>query len=125
MPLITITDCRKIEDYKHAVQHTGAGERIIGASMSIADALNGADGLLLTGGDDVAPSRYGETPHATVVQVAPERDEFEIGLIHEARRRQARHGSDDSDGAGRVTSCHQATGHQWRRVLQCQLGASL
>src|SRR4029077_12401096 len=45
-------------------------------------------GLLLTGGDDVAPSRYGEPPHETVVQVAPERDEFEIALVHEARRRQ-------------------------------------
>ena len=87
MPLIAITDCRKIDDYKHAVEHTGAEERIIGASLGVAAALDGADGLLLTGGDDVAPSRYGEEPHAAVVQVAPERDEFEIALVHEARKR--------------------------------------
>src|SRR6185436_20950107 len=87
MPLIAITDCRKIDDYKHAVEHTGAEERIITASLGVDAALEGADGLLLTGGDDVAPSRYGEEPHATVVQVAPERDEFEIALVHEARKR--------------------------------------
>ena len=28
--------------------------------MSVAEALDGVDGLLLTGGDDVAPARYGE-----------------------------------------------------------------
>jgi putative glutamine amidotransferase len=88
MPHIAITDCRKIEDYKHAVQHTGAENRLISATMSVDEALADANGLLLTGGDDVAPSRYGEPPHETVVQVAPERDEFEIALVHEARKRQ-------------------------------------
>jgi putative glutamine amidotransferase len=42
---------------------------------------------MLTGGDDVAPARYGEDAHATVVEVEPERDTFEIALIQEARRR--------------------------------------
>src|SRR5207249_6276712 len=48
-------------------------------------ALAGIDGLMLTGGDDVAPSRYGETPHATVKEAEQGRDEFEIGLIAAAR----------------------------------------
>ncbi len=87
MPHIAITECRKIDDYKHAVEHTGAAFTIIGHSLSVNDALADASGLLLTGGDDVAPSRYGEEPHPAVVQVAPERDEFEIALIREARRR--------------------------------------
>ena len=41
---------------------------------------------MLSGGDDVAPSRYGESKHPATVEVAPERDEFEIALVREARR---------------------------------------
>jgi putative glutamine amidotransferase len=56
--------------------------------MSVEDALNGIDGLMLTGGDDVAPSRYGETAHDSVVEAEPGRDEFEIALVTTARARQ-------------------------------------
>jgi len=56
--------------------------------MSARDAIEGASGLLLTGGDDVAPSRYGEEPHATVVSDSDAgRDEFELALVREARAR--------------------------------------
>lgn len=48
--------------------------------------LDGVDGLLVTGGEDVAPVRYDEEPHPTV-EVHEERDESEIALILEARRR--------------------------------------
>jgi putative glutamine amidotransferase len=88
MALIAITDCRKLEDYKHAVQHAGGDIRVVSAANSVAEALDGVDGLVLTGGDDVAPGRYNEAPHPAVVQVAPERDEFEIALVLEARKRQ-------------------------------------
>jgi putative glutamine amidotransferase len=50
-------------------------------------ALQDAGGLMLTGGDDVAPARYGESKHPAVVEVEPERDDFEIALVQEARRR--------------------------------------
>jgi len=43
------------------------------------------DGFLFTGGDDIAPSRYGEEPHPTVNASAPERDEMELCLFHEIR----------------------------------------
>jgi putative glutamine amidotransferase len=36
------------------------------------------NGLLLTGGGDVDPARFGEEPHATVSDVAPARDDLEI-----------------------------------------------
>ena len=42
---------------------------------------------MLTGGEDVDPSRYGGTPHPTIVDVNAARDEFEIALVAEARRR--------------------------------------
>ena len=87
MANIAITTCRKLEDYKQAVLHTGSEVHIIDPSMSIADALEGVGGLMLTGGDDVAPTRYGEQAHPTVTEVAPERDDFEIALVREARKR--------------------------------------
>jgi putative glutamine amidotransferase len=88
MPLITITSCRKLEDYKQSILHVGGEVRIVDASMTADEALAGADGLLLTGGDDVAPTRYGETPDATVVEAEPGRDEFELTLVKAARERQ-------------------------------------
>lgn len=42
------------------------------------------DGLVLTGGDDVDPRRYGEEPHDTILRTNPSRDEFEITLVHAA-----------------------------------------
>ena len=87
MPLIAITSCRKLEDYRQSVLHVGGDVRIVDASMTADAALAGADGLLLTGGDDVAPSRYGEAPHSSVVEAQPGRDEFEIGIVREARSR--------------------------------------
>ena len=88
MAVIAISACRKLEDYRQAILHVGGEPRIVDSSMSVADALAGIDGLMLTGGDDVAPERYGETPHSTVVPAEPGRDEFEIGLIAAARAQQ-------------------------------------
>jgi putative glutamine amidotransferase len=42
------------------------------------------DGLVLTGGGDVEPARFGETPHSTVYEVAPARDDLEIRLTRRA-----------------------------------------
>jgi len=49
--------------------------------------LEGMDGLLLTGGEDVAPARYGERPHPTVGDVHAGRDGFELALVRAARLR--------------------------------------
>jgi putative glutamine amidotransferase len=86
MALIAIATCRKLEDYKQSILHVGGEVRIVDAAMRPEAALEGVDGLLLTGGDDVAPERYGETAHPTVVAPEPGRDEFEIGLVTAARR---------------------------------------
>lgn len=45
------------------------------------------DGLVLSGGGDVAPERYGATRHPAVGGVDETRDEWEIGLIAQALRR--------------------------------------
>ena len=87
MPLIGITSGRKLEDYKQSILHVGGEVRIVDASMTVDDALAGIDGLMLTGGDDVAPERYGEPAHAAVVEAEPGRDEFEFALVKAARDR--------------------------------------
>ena len=88
MTVIGISPCRKLEDYRQAILHVGGEPRILDPSMPIEPALAGIEGLMLTGGDDVAPSRYGEEAHPTVVEAEAGRDEFEIGLINSARARQ-------------------------------------
>src|SRR5437667_7760731 len=88
MAIIGISPCRKLEDYRQSVLHVGGEPRVLDPSMGIEQALAGIDGLMLTGGDDVAPSRYGETPHPTVTEAEQGRDEFEIGIVTAARARQ-------------------------------------
>lgn len=39
------------------------------------------DGLLLTGGGDVSPDRYGERPHPDITGVSSERDELEFAAL--------------------------------------------
>jgi putative glutamine amidotransferase len=87
MPLIGLTACPKIEDYRQAVLHVGGEVRIVDPSMAAGEVLDAIDGLLLTGGEDVAPARSGDAPPPAVVDVDPARDEFEIALVGEARRR--------------------------------------
>jgi len=87
MALIGIAACRKLEDYRQAVLHVGGNVRILDASMPVESALEGVDGLLLTGGDDVAPGRYGEAAHAKTTAEEEGRDAFEIGLVKTARAR--------------------------------------
>ena len=87
MPLIGITNCRKLEDYRQSVLHVGGEVRVLDPSTDIHGSLEGLDGLLLTGGGDLAPSKYGETPHPTVEAAEPGRDDFELGLVALARQR--------------------------------------
>lgn len=42
------------------------------------------DGLVLTGGGDIEPARFGEAPHPAVDDVSPARDDLEIGLTRRA-----------------------------------------
>lgn len=46
--------------------------------------LDGLDGLIITGGRDVEPARYGQEPHPTTDQPSRERDEWEDALLRGA-----------------------------------------
>ena len=85
MALIGITRCHKLEDYRQAVLHVGGEVRVLEPSMSLAEATTGLDGLLLSGGGDVDPVRYGEQALASVVDVDAARDACEIALVADAR----------------------------------------
>ena len=45
------------------------------------------DGLILSGGADLDPSRYGAEPHEHLGEVEAERDEWEVALLRAARER--------------------------------------
>ncbi|HEU4990114.1 MAG TPA: gamma-glutamyl-gamma-aminobutyrate hydrolase family protein [Gemmatimonadaceae bacterium] len=49
--------------------------------------LSRIDGLVLSGGDDVEPRLYGQPPHPTADRPDPERDAWEIALVHAAHQR--------------------------------------
>ena len=87
MAVVGITTCRKLEDYRQAVLHVGGEIRILDPSMSVPEALEGIDGLMLTGGGDIEPSHYGEASSPLLSDVEPDRDRFELALVAEARKR--------------------------------------
>jgi len=88
MPLIGITNCRKLEDYRQSLLHVGGDVRVLDPTSDVDAAMTGLDGVLLTGGGDVDPSIYGEIKHATFSPAEPGRDEFEIALVKRSRAQQ-------------------------------------
>lgn len=58
----------------------------LGAAV-VDDMLDALDGVVLTGGGDVAPVRYGATPSPEVHNVDPLRDEFDLALVARALAR--------------------------------------
>jgi putative glutamine amidotransferase len=59
-----------------------------GDSNTAADALGGVDGLLLTGGADVDPARYGAERQVSTGAPRPDRDDWELALVHAALARE-------------------------------------
>jgi putative glutamine amidotransferase len=51
------------------------------SAHSIRALLEHCSGLVLSGGEDVDPKRYGEQPHPRLGSVAPERDEMEMTAL--------------------------------------------
>ena len=85
MPLIAIAPCSKQHDYEEAVRRAGGDVRILDYATDVpADVVGQVDGILLPGGDDVLPSLYGATAHATFEAVEPGRDAYELELARRA-----------------------------------------
>jgi putative glutamine amidotransferase len=76
--------------YLHAVQQAGGVPVPLPPQLSAASLQRlggGLHGLLLTGGGDVDPALFGETPHHTLYDVAPARDTLETAALTFALRR--------------------------------------
>jgi putative glutamine amidotransferase len=85
MALIAVSQNRRVTDYLESVRRAG-GEpvEVADTQESPAAIVARVRGVMLTGGGDVDPSLYGETPHATYEPAEPGRDAFEIGLAKAA-----------------------------------------
>lgn len=94
-PLIGLTTYRHLnsygltlnsitEAYTRAVSAAGAIPVLIplGLDEGVLNALlERLDGIIFTGGGDVAPERYGSQPHPLVDDVDPDRDRTEVYLV--------------------------------------------
>lgn len=70
--------------YVDAVVAAGGAPMLLPPVGGAFDALlGGLDGLVLSGGADIDPSRYGQAQHELTV-TRPERDQFEFGLLEAA-----------------------------------------
>jgi gamma-glutamyl-gamma-aminobutyrate hydrolase PuuD len=83
--LIPFRNERKVKPYAEAARAGGAEP--VTASIENKLSLDGFAGLLLMGGTDVNPSRFGVTPHPETDPPDDQRDEAELALIHEAMER--------------------------------------
>jgi len=73
--------------YEEALR--AAGVDLLVLSPAQAEEIDGFDGLVLMGGSDVNPLRYGETAHPMTQPPDDRRDEVELLLISEALERDA------------------------------------
>lgn len=97
-PIIGVTPWEKSEPSRHYELGRGYCEKLLACGcvpliLPFAPAedaqrlLSLCDGLLLSGGEDIAPALYGEQTLPACGTVSPERDAFEWALLYEAERR--------------------------------------
>lgn len=87
-PIIGVAPCRSLPDYVESVRRAGGEPRVLDPLCDRPEQIVGdIAGLLLTGGVDVDPARYGEAREATVTNVEADRDTFEFALLQAARDR--------------------------------------
>jgi putative glutamine amidotransferase len=88
LPLIAIIPNKKPADYIASIERAGARTLVIDRVRNHArDVLDDVAGVLLTGGGDVDPARYGEAPHATFEASEEGRDEYETQIVKLALER--------------------------------------
>ena len=78
------------DTYVDAVDRAGGlGAVLAPRHLDAAEAdavITSIDGLVLTGGPDIAPARYGQAPHATTYGVSDLQDHFELALLAAGER---------------------------------------
>jgi putative glutamine amidotransferase len=74
--------------YVRAVLRAGGVPLVLSPLLGVehnAVLLDGLDGLVLSGGEDVDPAHYGQAPHPDLGDVDPQRDVFELAIFRDAR----------------------------------------
>ncbi|HXE79860.1 MAG TPA: gamma-glutamyl-gamma-aminobutyrate hydrolase family protein [Vicinamibacterales bacterium] len=84
MAVIGIAACARLHDYEESVRRAGGEPRVLPIGMPVEQALEGLDGLMLAGGEDVDPRFFNEPPHPTFRPAEPGRDEHETALVRAA-----------------------------------------
>lgn len=78
--ILVTTGADPAEDYAERVREAGGDPAIARPG----EPLPPWDGLLLTGGTDIDPSRYGQPPHERLLSPDPGRDALEFALLEHA-----------------------------------------
>ena len=73
------------DTYVRAVAGAGGIPVILPVGGDALGQIQGVDGLVLTGGPDVGPERYGAEPHGATVSASPARDDHELALAQAAQ----------------------------------------
>lgn len=73
-----------ITDYARSVARAGAVPVLLTREADPQDLPARLDGVVIAGGQDVDPRRYGSVPGPRSTALDPERDEFEIALVRAA-----------------------------------------
>lgn len=85
MPLrigVTFRRADRVVRYERALEHVGLEPVRLAPGLPLT--LEGVDGLLLTGGADVNPARYGQSRHPKAEEPDNERDELEFETLRQA-----------------------------------------
>jgi putative glutamine amidotransferase len=82
-PIIGVTPCSRIDDYLESVRRAGGEPLVLRNTDDPSAVIARVDGVLLTGGADVDPAYYGQTPHRET-RMQEDRDRFEIPLSQAA-----------------------------------------
>lgn len=85
--LVTASRDSAVSEYLEALRDAGAAPQRIQPGDAARAALDGAAGVVLSGGIDVDPASYRAPASAFVTQTEPERDVFEIDVLRAARER--------------------------------------
>jgi putative glutamine amidotransferase len=75
-------------DYPKSVAAAGGVPVELTRDADVEEVLSRLDGLIISGGADVEPVRYGAEPDANLGPVEPDRDEWELALLAGARSRE-------------------------------------
>jgi len=75
------------EGFCQLVEEAGGTPVILTATADVEGLASRIDGLVLSGGGDVVPERYGATAHPATGWLDPRRDDFELALVRALRRR--------------------------------------